>query len=205
MKTKMPNAGEPTEHSARSPGVRRWQDDAVAYVAVVVALMALGVSIWQGVLTRQHNRLTVLPVLFAYADFTLGTEESGLFLANRGGGPAILNSSMVSLKGKKAQHMTHDGWQAVLRDGGMSLKAATISWRFEPGAVVDAHDPILLLRLDKGGTVDELKELKQFVQKDLRVELCYCSLYDECRRMIYADDRTTIVPASCPHDSIDMQ
>jgi hypothetical protein len=189
---------EPAGRTARSYGSRRWQDDVVAYGAAVVALAALGVSVWQGILTRDHNRLSVLPVLFAYSDFTLGAEGSGLFIANRGGGPAILNSSTVSLEGKKPQNMTDEGWQAIMRDSGMSLKAGTISWRFEPGAVIDAHDPILVLRLDNGETVDELSALKQFVEADLRLELCYCSLYRECRRMTYAGDKSAIVPASCP-------
>lgn len=195
----MPNSGEHTERVSSSSGTRRWQDDVVAYGAAVVALAALGVSIWQGMLTREHNRLSVLPVLFAHSDFTLGTEDSGLFLANRGGGPAILKASTISVNGGKPREMNADGWQTILREGGVSRSAATISWRFERGAVVDPHDPILVLRLDNGGTADELRELTKFVRNDLRMEFCYCSLYEECRRMIYDDDKTTIEPepASC--------
>ena len=100
---------------------RRWQEDALSYSAAIIAVVALGVSIWQGYLTRHQNRLSVRPLLFAFADFTRGQKESGLILTNRGYGPALLNESSVYLEGEAKRAMTRETWQEVMRSGGMSV------------------------------------------------------------------------------------
>lgn len=175
---------------------RKWQDDALSYSALVIALVALGVSIWQGYLTLRQNHLAVRPLLFSVADFTRGAEESGLILTNRGYGPALLIESQISVDGNPKQPMTHEGWRVVLREGGMSTVAQTVSWSLEPGFVLETGNPFQLIGLKADDDdLEHLEALKQFVASKLRVEICYCSLYDECQRMTFTGNRTTIVPA----------
>jgi hypothetical protein len=184
--------------AVRIVSTRRWQDDALSYSAALVALVALGISIWQGHLMAKQNRLTVRPLLFAFADFTRGPTKSGLILTNRGYGPAILNESFVYLDDQARRPMTRDGWTNVLRAGGMSVVAPTVTWDLEPGFVLETGSPIQLVRLADGdGDPEHLSALKQFVASNLRVEICYCSLHEECHRMTFRGDRTTVVPAVC--------
>jgi hypothetical protein len=176
---------------------RRWQDDLPAIFAGVIACTALGVSIWQGMLSREYNRLSLHPILFGYQDFTLNIHDSGLFLSNRGGGPAVLRTSQIYLSGGEKRPMNPEGWVNVLRDSGISVQTVPIRWSIETDFVIDAHQQFTLLRLPDDTPPDVLRNVKHVVQTKLTVEICYCSLYNECQRMTYANDSTTNVPASC--------
>jgi len=56
----------------------------------------------------------------------------------------------------------------------------------------------LVRLMDGDEDPDHLRALKDFVASKLRVEICYCSLYEECHRMTFKGNRTTIAPAVCP-------
>ena len=64
----------------------------IAISSTVIALAALFVSIWQGILTRQHNKLSVMPRL--RIDFHRAVELISIkvLLVNKGTGPAIIRS-----------------------------------------------------------------------------------------------------------------
>jgi len=77
---------------AQQPGKASSGDDTATIVIAVastfIALCALGISVWTGFLTRQHNRLSVMPKLEIYKNFD--DEWSGLYISNLGFGPAKL-------------------------------------------------------------------------------------------------------------------
>ncbi|MBW8367817.1 MAG: hypothetical protein K0M70_08170 [Arenimonas sp.] len=63
--------------------------DIIAMSSAVIALCALGISIWQGYVTRQHNVLSARPIIELLA--CLGDpEKDGIILKNAGPGPAIV-------------------------------------------------------------------------------------------------------------------
>jgi hypothetical protein len=66
----------------------------------VIALCALGLSIWQGILTRTHNRLSFRPHLTTW---THSDAEKGFYaveLINNGIGPAVIEEFSVKVDGK---------------------------------------------------------------------------------------------------------
>lgn len=63
--------------------------DWIAASSVVVALCALGISIWQGFLSRQHSHLSARPII--ESNFN-NHGEVGLEIYNAGLGPAVLTS-----------------------------------------------------------------------------------------------------------------
>lgn len=67
--------------------------------SAVIALCALGLSIWQGCLARTHNRLSVRPHLTTW---THSDAEKGFYaveLINNGIGPAVIEEFTVKVDG----------------------------------------------------------------------------------------------------------
>jgi hypothetical protein len=65
----------------------------------LIAFLALSFTIWQGYLTRKHNRITVKPSLFVFNDFMSGGHDKGIFIVNNGVGPAIIKEIIVVVDG----------------------------------------------------------------------------------------------------------
>lgn len=63
----------------------------LSIIATTIALAAATTTIWQGVLTRSHNRLSVKPILRITRVTVKGTNVK-ILLKNTGFGPAIINS-----------------------------------------------------------------------------------------------------------------
>jgi hypothetical protein len=73
--------------------------------AIVIALCALVVSIWQMAETRRHNRTTTKPVLCYRVATDPREPANGIFLVNRGLGPAVIKSMQIG--GKKVTPADH--------------------------------------------------------------------------------------------------
>lgn len=67
----------------------------IAISSVSIALCALGISLWQGYLTRKHNKLTVNPYGVIQIDISAQSEQVGVHIRNQGVGPMILTSIKI--------------------------------------------------------------------------------------------------------------
>jgi hypothetical protein len=88
-------------------------DVIVAASAAVIALAALGVSIWQGLLMRKHNRLSVTPHL-RFDAILRSDVPIRIVLSNTGVGPAIITDNKVCIDGENP--VVNDGetlWRAI--------------------------------------------------------------------------------------------
>ncbi|MBU2514552.1 hypothetical protein KJ966_24770 [bacterium] len=83
------------------PKKQNW-DKVLAISTTVIALVAVVVSIWQGIETRKHNRLSVKPILDLVYVNKYEPEKTypGIYLENYGVGPAIIKEVIVKLDGK---------------------------------------------------------------------------------------------------------
>lgn len=86
----------------------------IALAAVFVAVVALGVAIWQGILARQHQRLSVKPILEAIYNTHRG-EDVSVVLSNRGTGPAVIPQFDFVVDGEKRFHPTPSGTLAMVQ------------------------------------------------------------------------------------------
>jgi hypothetical protein len=66
---------------------------------LVVAVAALGITVWQGWLMRKHNRLSVKPLLRIDRNAILGFPFN-IVLANVGTGPAIFREVKIFVDGE---------------------------------------------------------------------------------------------------------
>ena len=67
----------------------------ISISAIFIALSSLIVAIWQNILTRKHNKLSVKPLICIDYHFTDDEELNGIYLDNTGLGPAIIKSFRV--------------------------------------------------------------------------------------------------------------
>ncbi|WGF93987.1 hypothetical protein [Aequorivita marisscotiae] len=74
-------------------------DTIIGVFATIIAIIALGISIWQGIVTRNHNKLSVKPILH-FTSGPLPYENDGnivyqISIGNDGLGPAIIKSYKI--------------------------------------------------------------------------------------------------------------
>lgn len=60
--------------------------------AMLIGVCALAISIWQGIETRNNNKLAVTPKLTILCNFLPSGEYSGICIRNKGIGPAIIKN-----------------------------------------------------------------------------------------------------------------
>ncbi len=74
----------------------------------VIAFCALVVSIWQMTESRKHNLISTKPILCFRVISNPNEKKNGIFLVNRGLGPALIKSMMINGKEVNASnHMDH--------------------------------------------------------------------------------------------------
>ncbi len=152
--------------------------DIIAVSAVCVALLALVTSLWQAVIARRHNRLSVRPFILA----TSGVVKNGfatLEVSNNGVGPAIiqcmkLKSSKFSSELKKLEDfvtffengninlMQEQGWHATAIANGTALL---------PGKSIE------IFKFDLNGSGEELQNKLDIFFDGIDLELKYKCIY----------------------------
>lgn len=96
---------------------------------ISIAVIALLVSIWQGLVTRRHNRLSVTP----HVDISLQTLRGrfGFLMDNTGVGPAVIEWFKIYIDDKEIPYDSESGgWDEALTNidiGGLDISYAFYS------------------------------------------------------------------------------
>ncbi len=72
----------------------------VGVSSAVIALCALAISIWQGIQTRNHNKISFRPHLTTWSHNQSKQGVYAIDLMNNGLGPAIIKSFTIKVEGK---------------------------------------------------------------------------------------------------------
>lgn len=75
-----------------------WEEIA-GFSSAVIALCALGLTVWQACITRKHNRLSVTPHLTTWTHSDKAKNIYAVELLNNGIGPALINSFQIQVDG----------------------------------------------------------------------------------------------------------
>jgi len=137
--------------------------DLIELAALATAISALGATIWQARIAREHNRLSVRPVLTLHRNEAEGYIE----LKNSGFGPALVQEYEVYLSGT----------QIDLSDMSDVLPVEFIAPEIKVGAAIAAGASIMLVRVitPHASCVEPMQNL------NFRVE--YQSIYGETRTL----------------------
>lgn len=161
-----------------------------AISATVIALIALYVSIWQGIVNRDHNRLSVKPVLH-FSSGELCEEDSEvttyyIHIENRGLGPAIIKSFKVyyqdylltsaDLKINRFNLLSVAADMATYKEGGVNkLSSRTLP----PDSMLSPGDKMELLTVEIIQK-DPIKRANVITDLfDIDVKIKYKSFYEE--------------------------
>ena len=152
----------------------------IALASAVVAAAALIVAVWQGVLTRRHNRLSVIPHL--RIDSLLGGDPVEIILSNRGAGPAIIKRFHIFADKPTAGTAVEQMGSALKAAGAGGLKCAFVLPR--PGDFVSAGESIRLL-VYQNVDEEQLKRINEALPK-ITFEYIYSSIYGSEYKLIHA-------------------
>ncbi|WP_336333896.1 hypothetical protein [Pseudomonas putida] len=147
--------------------------DLAPWVAIIVSFLALGATIWQSRVSREHNRLSVRPHLGAHNSWT----DDRIFkfeVRNDGLGPAIITAARIYRNGElvegKGSSLVVKAFEGV---PGCKLQGHEF---FYPEYVVPAGQVIEICTLEYGPGIDNIET---FLSDYLLLEIDYKSAYNE--------------------------
>jgi hypothetical protein len=147
----------------------------IAICGVFIAVASLGLSAYVAWATRNHNRLSVQPLLGLTATFPVGA-TAGLHLTNSGLGPAKIISSQLTFDGKQFGEFNKPNVDEFRRQ-------LTVQLAVRPHAATLGGQPFLdtdyqqfLLFVDPYDP-SEHREFRHAIETQLRLEIQYESIY----------------------------
>lgn len=153
-------------------------DTITAIAAIIIALIALGISVWQGYETRRHNRLSVTPKLTYDYSLSSAYPEVAIKLSNNGIGPAIIKDFALHVDGIRIEDIGYGGWKSV----GNKLNT------FQPwvrSAFLNKEDVMrvgetkMLFSVDRKNINRERKEIILKAFSRLKISIEYESIYGD--------------------------
>ncbi|WP_146043141.1 hypothetical protein [Pseudomonas protegens] len=160
---------------------KEWTDYAFGISSILIAIIALCTSIYQSILSRNHNKITVRPHLATHVE-----QEEGLFkmeIRNDGVGPAIITSAKLLFEGIEVEGKGSQLIENALK----KVPHCNIE-------CVGFFTPVFVL--PQGGTVEvatishskDIENLSEHLEQYLQLEIEYQSVYGEKSRLSTLDD-----------------
>jgi hypothetical protein len=145
-------------------------DRIMAVSAIVAAVAAVLVGVYEARINREYQRISVWPRLQQSDSFMAEAYERNV--TNVGNGPAIIKSVEIRVDGEIKRT-----WGEVIRALiGKPIPGNITSW-LHNGAVIVANKNVTTLKLAPG---DDARKFWEAAQTDrLNIRICYSSLYDE--------------------------
>lgn len=157
--------------------------DIIALAAAAVAVCALFATIWQAILARRHNRLSVRPLLVSVVDRKIDDAgaEITLLVRNCGVGPAIVKERGFWRDGKPFLADADDEVSAVLQHALASKYPWSLKKHGLPGigtAIPPGGEHVIASVFFKKYT-RQMADIALESGKDIFFRLRYQSLYEE--------------------------
>lgn len=149
--------------------------DPIALASAVVAGCALGVTFWQGYLMRQHNRLSVRPMLTTMERYEIKNNLGyvSFELSNCGIGPAIIKNFVLLNGDEEVSRNNRKTYDDFLRSRAQELDNV-YTGSFVPGSALSVGDKHTLLSF----VCDVEKHDVSFIHR-LNLIVDYQSIYQD--------------------------
>ena len=159
--------------------------DFIALASTVVALSALGVSIWQGYVMREHNKLSVMPLLYVDKDTREGSDIE-LTVLNQGVGPAIITSFALYCDENQYLFPTTKQYAEILVSLGLDPKQQvfTADIPIEGNVIKDGSSFSVIKFIGSGQNAELHKQITSVLPR-LSLEIVYQSVYQESKMFKY--------------------
>src|SRR3982751_4322265 len=160
---------------------------AASIAAAVIALAALGFSLYEGRATRKHNRLSVKPFLVDVIRISPAHTRMCLIVKNNGLGPAIIRQWSLLVDGKPYKELGITQWQQLTQHLGLS-GAVNYSY-FEPYHALATGDFEELVGMEVKSYSQDSADLFRAALRRLTVIMVYESMYQETFRFEFQGDQ----------------
>lgn len=169
----------------------RNHEKVISLSAIATALAALFVAVWQGIETRNHNRMSVIPKLSinrkSYTDVSSVTKgaEPGFSVVNNGTGPAIIKEVRIFITDSLGKEKMYNDWSNAFSKDNLNMSADMVRcYNFHSGeALREGHSERLLFMVP--GDQDRLDKFNNEFLKIRRIEIDYESIYKEKFTRVY--------------------
>lgn len=155
--------------------------DLSEWLTILIAFMALGLAIYEGLANRKHNRLSVIPRLVIGFRLTMKDEDPLIVLKNNGAGLAELDSMIAEVNGMKYDLLNANELKKMVRENFPSLKDKANWSVFSKGMFFPPNEPepyeIARMKLDDAS--EETTQAFDNMQRSLKLTLKYYSIYKE--------------------------
>ncbi|MDP2228974.1 MAG: hypothetical protein Q8J78_16030 [Moraxellaceae bacterium] len=148
--------------------------DIIAISAVVIAALAFIATMWQGFLARQHNRLSVRPLIDF--DFNKSPDTNiSISIKNLGVGAAIIKSIHI-ISNEKTEYLNVDAITRLAKSYRMSFPK-TIVAMIEPDSAIAAGQHITLIEFVDTASESQFRSNVERLLADSRIHVKYECLY----------------------------
>lgn len=149
-----------------------WWEPVLAVASGIVALCALGASLYQAYLSRLHNRLSVKPHLALHVEQSPGQYK--IELRNDGIGPAIITSAVIMNRGSSVQGV---GLPLIANAVANVPECSLVeSEFFKPDFVLPAGKSIAIATIEHNPIISDFDD---YLSGHLELTITYESAYGE--------------------------
>lgn len=162
-----------------------------AISSAVIALCALVFSIWQGMVARKHNKLSVRPHLSTWSS---ADEEKGFYsfeIINNGIGPAIVEEATVKVDGKPIAGKAADAVENAVKILFADLRYRANHSYFMKGDTMAPNERCGLIELQFSDEPPPSAEVIARAMKRVVVEITYKSFYGETFHFSSKDEKAS--------------
>ena len=142
---------------------------------VFIAVLALGLTIWQARMTRRHNYNSVKPLLSFERHYVRTDTGFGIYINNNGLGPAIVIETKLYIDGKEIDIIENNPWQNVGRILDIDYKFIQMGF-YDKDTVIAAGDRNFLLTVDTDINDEQEEHFKNVIPR-IGMEIYYKSIY----------------------------
>lgn len=147
------------------------------YATVSIALLAFFLSVWQFFASRNHNRLSVTPLL-TYEIQSVRTERGfGIYLLNNGVGPAIVKDFRIFVDATEVVAKPSEMWPKAVKQLNISYTFVQIL-SIGRDAPVSSGQRIALLTVDDNIEEEKEDRFREALPR-IDIELRYESVYKQ--------------------------
>lgn len=155
----------------------------VEFTSLTVAIVAVGIATWTGKISREHNKLSVAPILCSeIGGNRLEMHEDGArrydfyhILSNKGTGPTIITSCEFYIQKKSCsiQELNFDFRESTFGKGKLYVELKDLNYE----NIISPNENVLLAKVE----VEKPFKQQEFAsfQYRYRIQLKYKSLYGE--------------------------
>ena len=164
------------DSSTRTSPSRMRMSDFTSGLALAVSIFALAIGAWQTRLMQTQARASVWPHLEVGYTYNSNVDENGFIwrIDNNGVGPARIETVTLTLDGKPMQN-----WPQVLEalgfKGERRVSTTSLAGEVIPPSL-NRETAIETIRVNERETA---LAVKNAVDR-FRMDICYCSVYDDC-------------------------